>query len=159
VSNSVFDSAAVDDLAWWVQQDRKKAIRVLELILDLRRDPFGGKGKPEALKHELAGCWSRRIDQEHRLVYQILGREGDRSIFSADASRQNSLSRRKMDQSPDCERLRYFFSPGIFQASTIQPLSALHCDRFSGPAFFHSPGRSSLPVGVNSLPKILAKRV
>lgn len=67
----VFDSAAFDDLAWWVQCDRKKAIRILELIEDVRRDPFAGKGKPEPLKHELAGCWSRRIDQEHRLVYQV----------------------------------------------------------------------------------------
>ena len=67
----VFDAAAFDDLAWWVQCDRKKAIRVLELIQDVRRDPFTGKGKPEPLKHELAGCWSRRIDQEHRLVYDV----------------------------------------------------------------------------------------
>ena len=67
----VFDASAFDDLAWWVERDRNKAIRILELIRDLQRDPFSGKGKPERLKHELAGCWSRRIDQEHRLVYQV----------------------------------------------------------------------------------------
>jgi toxin YoeB len=66
-----FDPAAIEDLAWWVQQDRRTALRVIELIQDIHRDPFTGKGKPEPLKHELAGCWSRRIDQEHRLVYQI----------------------------------------------------------------------------------------
>jgi toxin YoeB len=66
-----FDVSAVEDLAYWVQQDRKKALRILELIKGLQQDPFGGLGKPEPLKHELSGCWSRRIDQEHRLVYQV----------------------------------------------------------------------------------------
>lgn len=66
-----FDPSAFEDLAWWVQHDRKKALRIINLIKELPRDPFGGTGKPEPLKHELAGCWSRRIDQEHRLVYQV----------------------------------------------------------------------------------------
>jgi toxin YoeB len=66
-----FDPAALDDLAGWVQQDRKKALRILRLIQETAVDPFGGIGKPEPLKHELAGCWSKRIDQEHRLVYQV----------------------------------------------------------------------------------------
>lgn len=69
--NLEFDSAAFDDLGWWVQHDRKKALQVIELIQETQREPFAGKGKPEPLKHELAGCWSRRIDQEHRLIYQI----------------------------------------------------------------------------------------
>jgi toxin YoeB len=71
VKNLEFDPAAFEDLAWWVQHDRKKALRIIELIQETQRDPFGGKGKPEPLKHELAGCWSKRIDQEHRLVYQV----------------------------------------------------------------------------------------
>lgn len=66
-----FDSAAFEDLAWWVEQDRQKALRIINLIKDVQRDPFKGIGKPEPLRHELKGCWSRRIDQEHRLVYQI----------------------------------------------------------------------------------------
>ena len=66
-----FDPAALEDLAHWVQHDRRKALRVIELVLDVQRDPFEGKGKPKPLKHELAGCWSRRIDQEHRLVYEV----------------------------------------------------------------------------------------
>ena len=66
-----FDVAAFEDLAWWVQHDRKKALRLIRLIQDTQRDPFGGIGKPEPLKHELAGCWSKRIDDEHRLVYQV----------------------------------------------------------------------------------------
>jgi toxin YoeB len=67
-----FDSAALEDLAWWVQQDRKKALRIIRLVQDMAGDPFSGIGKPEPLKHELAGCWSKRIDEEHRLVYQVL---------------------------------------------------------------------------------------
>ena len=65
-----FDSAALEDLAWWIQSDRKKALRIIRLIQETQSDPFGGIGKPEPLKHELAGCWSKRIDHEHRLVYQ-----------------------------------------------------------------------------------------
>lgn len=67
----VFDQAAFDDLAWWVGQDRKAALRIIALVRDVQRDPFKGIGKPEPLKHELKGCWSRRIDKEHRLVYQV----------------------------------------------------------------------------------------
>jgi toxin YoeB len=54
-----------------VEQDRKKALRILKLIREVQRDPITGAGKPEPLKHELSGCWSRRNDQEHRLVYQV----------------------------------------------------------------------------------------
>jgi toxin YoeB len=66
-----FDIAAFEDLAWWIEQDRQKALRIVSLIKDVQRDPFKGIGKPEPLKHELKGCWSRRINQEHRLVYQV----------------------------------------------------------------------------------------
>lgn len=67
-----FDPSAFEDFAWWVNQDRKKALRVIRLIQETQNDPFGGIGKPEPLRHELAGCWSKRIDDEHRLVYQVL---------------------------------------------------------------------------------------
>jgi toxin YoeB len=66
-----FDPAGFEDLAWWVQNDRKKAVRIIRLIQETQTNPFGGIGKPEPLKHELSGCWSKRIDQEHRLVYQV----------------------------------------------------------------------------------------
>jgi toxin YoeB len=66
-----FDPDAFDDLAWWVRQDRKIALRLIRLIQETENDPFGGIGKPEPLRHELAGCWSKRIDNEHRLVYQV----------------------------------------------------------------------------------------
>jgi toxin YoeB len=59
------------DLRYWVEIDRKTALRVFELIEAVLRDPFTGIGKPEPLKYVLAGCWSRRITQEHRLVYRV----------------------------------------------------------------------------------------
>ena len=66
-----FDPAAFEDLAWWVRQDRKIALRLIRLIQETQNDPFGGIGKPEPLRYELAGCWSKRIDDEHRLIYQV----------------------------------------------------------------------------------------
>lgn len=67
-----FDPAALDDLAWWVQHDRKTALRIIRLARETQKDPFRGIGKPEPLKHELTGCWSRRIDDQHRFVYQVI---------------------------------------------------------------------------------------
>jgi toxin YoeB len=67
-----FDKTAFEDLAWWIEQDRDKALRIIKLIREVQRDPFRGIGKPEPLRHELASCWSRRIDHEHRLVYQVM---------------------------------------------------------------------------------------
>ena len=69
----VFDIRAFEDLEWWVKQDRKKATKILNLIQEVLRNPFHGRGKPEPLKGELSGCWSRRIDAEHRLVYEVKG--------------------------------------------------------------------------------------
>jgi len=66
-----FDIDAFEDLAWWIEHDRRMALKIIDLVLDIRRDPFSGIGKLEPLKHELAGCWSRRINQEHRIVYQV----------------------------------------------------------------------------------------
>lgn len=66
-----FDIGAFEDLAWWIQQDRGKALRLVHLIKEVQRDPFKGIGKPGPLRHEFKGCWSRRIDREHRLVYQV----------------------------------------------------------------------------------------
>lgn len=66
-----FDTTAFEDLAWWIQQDRNKALRIVSLIKEVQREPFIGIGKPEPLRHEMKGCWSRRIDREHRLIYQV----------------------------------------------------------------------------------------
>ena len=68
---AVFQSKFLEDLAFWVKTDRKVALRILELVDAVVRDPFSGMGKPEPLKFEFAGCWSRRVTQEHRLVYRV----------------------------------------------------------------------------------------
>jgi len=73
----VFDTEFRRDLEFWVRTDRKVALRVMELVEAVIRNPFQGIGKPEPLKHELAGCWSRRISPEHRLVYRISGARVD----------------------------------------------------------------------------------
>lgn len=67
----LFDPNALEDLRWWVTQDRRTALKVLDLLQDVLRDPFSGKGRPEPLKFQLRGCWSRRITLEHRLVYEV----------------------------------------------------------------------------------------
>ena len=66
-----FDVAAFEDPAVWVEKDRTQVLRIIRLIREIQREPFAGIGKPEPLKHELKGRWSRRIDQAHRLVYQV----------------------------------------------------------------------------------------
>jgi toxin YoeB len=60
-----------EDLVYLIKTDRKVALRTLELVEAVLANPFAGIGKPEPLKFELAGCWSRRITQEHRLVYRV----------------------------------------------------------------------------------------
>jgi toxin YoeB len=68
---SVFEPEFRDDLLWWVENDKKVAVRVLRLIEAVLRDPFAGEGKPEPLKGLGPGVWSRRITQAHRLVYVV----------------------------------------------------------------------------------------
>ena len=67
----VFQPEFREGLRYWVKADRKAALRILELVEAVMKDPFTGIGKPEPLKFVLAGCWSRRITQEHRLVYRF----------------------------------------------------------------------------------------
>jgi toxin YoeB len=68
---AVISSNFQADLRYWIETDRKAALRVLDLMNAILADPFNGIGKPEPLKHELAGCWSRRITQEHRIIYRV----------------------------------------------------------------------------------------
>ncbi|WP_139556162.1 Txe/YoeB family addiction module toxin [Methylotetracoccus oryzae] len=67
----VFSEAAWDDYLYWQRQDRRMVERINKLIRDTQREPFSGAGKPEALKHALSGYWSRRITEEHRMVYSV----------------------------------------------------------------------------------------
>jgi toxin YoeB len=69
----IFADAAWDDYLYWQQQDRRVVERINKLIKEAQREPFAGIGKPEPLKHALAGYWSRRITDEHRMVYKIEG--------------------------------------------------------------------------------------
>ena len=61
-------------MRYWVDNDRRTALRALDLIEAILRDPFSGLGKPEPLKHELESAWSRRLTEEHRIVY-LVGRD------------------------------------------------------------------------------------
>ena len=67
----VFADRGWEDFTYWVENDRKMAGRIVRLIKDIEREPFEGLGKPEPLRHDLNGFWSRRITDEHRLVYAI----------------------------------------------------------------------------------------
>lgn len=74
-----FHPQAWDEYLWWQQHDRQVLRKLNQIIRDIQRDPFGGIGKPEALKNELSGFWSRRITGEHRIVYRI---EGDDLVIA-----------------------------------------------------------------------------
>jgi len=67
----VFRPAAWEHYLYWQQTDRRMVKRINQLLEDICRHPCEGMGKPEPLKHELAGCWSRRINREHRVVYRV----------------------------------------------------------------------------------------
>lgn len=67
----VFSRRASDDYDWWKAQDARSFEKINDLIRDIRRDPHRGIGKPEPLKENLSGWWSRRIAKEHRLVYKV----------------------------------------------------------------------------------------
>ncbi len=70
-----FSENAWEDYLYWQKIDKKVTKKIISLIKDIQRTPFEGLGKPEQLKYDLAGLWSRRIDQEHRLVYEVLENE------------------------------------------------------------------------------------
>lgn len=75
----VFSEQAWEDYLWWQKTDRTILNRINRLLHEAARDPFHGIGKPEPLKHALAGWWSRRITGEHRLVYRV---EGDQLLIA-----------------------------------------------------------------------------
>ena len=68
----VFAEAAWEDYLHWQKQDKRMVERINKLIRETQREPFSGVGKPEALKHALSGFWSRRITDEHRMVYRVV---------------------------------------------------------------------------------------
>ena len=66
-----FSDEAWEDYLYWQEQDRRMVVRINRLIKETMREPFTGTGKPESLKHALSGFWSRRINEEHRMVYKV----------------------------------------------------------------------------------------
>ncbi len=66
---------AFNEMSFWLEADRAVLVKIFDLIKDIKRNPFSEIGKPEPLKHELKGLWSRRITQEHRLIYRVSGEE------------------------------------------------------------------------------------
>jgi len=73
--NIEFTKNGWDDFEYWVDNDAEVVKKIKNLIISIRENPFKGLGKPEPLKHGLKGFWSRRITQEHRLVYQVTGKK------------------------------------------------------------------------------------
>jgi toxin YoeB len=71
-----FTENAWEDLEYWLETDLEQAEKIKDLLREIRRTPFHGLGKPEPLKYDLKGFWSRRISGEHRLVYKIAGNKG-----------------------------------------------------------------------------------
>ena len=71
-----FTSNGWEDLEYWIDNDPDTVTRIKDLIKSIRRDPFRGLGKPEPLRYDLKGYWSRRITSEHRIVYKVSGTKG-----------------------------------------------------------------------------------
>jgi toxin YoeB len=76
----VFASSAWEDYLYWAEHDRKLQARINELIKQCQRTPFEGVGKPEPLRGDLTGWWSRRISKEHRMVYRVTGGGAQQSL-------------------------------------------------------------------------------
>jgi len=76
----VFAEVGWEDYLYWQEQDRGVLARINMLLAECRRSPFRGLGKPEPLRQDMAGWWSRRITEEHRLVYRVTGRAPDQAL-------------------------------------------------------------------------------
>lgn len=74
--NIEFSSHGWKDFCYWIETDKDTVVKIKELLKSIKQNPFKGLGKPEPLKHELKGFWSRRITGEHRLVYKLSGKKG-----------------------------------------------------------------------------------
>lgn len=75
--NIKFSENGLDDYTYWIETDSEIVERINTLIKEIKKSPFKGTGKTEALRHSLQGYWSRRITREHRLVYRVDGKKGE----------------------------------------------------------------------------------
>lgn len=73
----VFTKNGWEDFEYWLENDSDSVAKIKDLIKSIKQNPFQGIGKPEPLKHDLKGYWSRRINNEHRLVYKVTGNKGE----------------------------------------------------------------------------------
>jgi toxin YoeB len=71
VKKIAFEKSALEDFTAWATTDKRIYQRIVALVFDILREPFSGLGKPEPLRHQMQGYWSRRIDSEHRLIYRV----------------------------------------------------------------------------------------
>ncbi len=81
MSKIILDLSVIEDLKAWSKNEPKLVKKIFELITDIHRSPFEGLGKPEALKYQYKGYWSRRISEEHRLIYRVAA-DGSINIIS-----------------------------------------------------------------------------
>ena len=75
--NFEFTKNAWEDFEYWIENDKDTVVKIKNLLKSIQQSPFKGLGKPEPLKYTLKGFWSRRITQEHRLVYKVTGKKGE----------------------------------------------------------------------------------
>ena len=78
--NITFTTLAWEQFETWMDEDESKVAKIRSLLKSIKQNPFKGEGKPEALKHDLKGYWSRRINSEHRLVYRVSGKKPNQEI-------------------------------------------------------------------------------
>jgi toxin YoeB len=76
----LWSAGAWEDYQFWFENDLGIAVKVHQLVLDIQRSPFNGLGKPEPLRADLQGWWSRRISREHRLVYRVVGKDAEQRV-------------------------------------------------------------------------------
>ena len=123
--DAVFHTEFREDLRYWVEAERKVALRALDLIEAIIRDPFEGIGKPEPLKYLVPGTWSRRLTQEHRIVYLV--RDDSASKYSGDFAR--SLDKYfEMDDCRSADRFwqtlpRLYVAPNKMRWSLPKPMN------------------------------------
>ena len=95
---TIYTSEAKKEIQWFADNDKNLAERIYQLVADIKRDPRSGIGKPEILRHNLSGYWSRRIDEKHRMIYRIIDKETVEivSCYSHYGDNKKHLKRKKL---------------------------------------------------------------
>ena len=95
---TIYSPEAKKEIQWFADNDKNLAERIYQLVADIKRDPRSGIGKPEILRHNLSGYWSRRIDEKHRMIYRIIDKETVEivSCYSHYGDNKKHLKRKKL---------------------------------------------------------------